>query len=151
MSSPQASAKATSLIYAGIVGPSADETHTQESSILLCECCMLKLVNDDASACRDYYGHTHADLELHATATTVVVESSPVYDDNRALACDGHPAGQIMAGEPFWIAHVFTDADQDKSASPPATGRSRVTPSGLRSRPGTQPPPNTTTSRTSPS
>ena len=37
----------------------------------LCDCCAMKLVNDDLSSCKDYYEHTHAPCE-HLNAMFVI-------------------------------------------------------------------------------
>lgn len=42
---------------------------TTTDTLYVCECCMMLAVNDDDTACRDYYGHDHAAADLPAGLT----------------------------------------------------------------------------------
>lgn len=72
--------------------------------LALCQCCALKLVNDDESACRDYLNHTHPSVDV--PAGTALTGFDPLeHTSARHLDCDG-------CGEPieafglYWLAET---------------------------------------------
>lgn len=76
-------------------------------SLALCQCCAMKLTNDDETSCRDFYGHDHAGLSV--PAGTVVSEIEPrVNDRTGSLTCDGH-GGEIEPMGHYWNAEIITD------------------------------------------
>lgn len=76
-------------------------SEVQDKSLSLCDCCAMKLTNDDDSACRDFYNHTHAELKVpFGTALT----GGPFdYQGRYSMTCDGH-RGEIMTFEKYWSA-----------------------------------------------
>lgn len=83
-----------------------------KETLVLCECCALKLTNDDESACREFHGHTHRTPDV--PADTVVSQGPHVWDGTLALTCHGHdPRGEDSAsaihnGQTFWVAEVMS-------------------------------------------
>lgn len=74
-------------------------------TFVLCQCCALKLANDDESGCRDHHGHDHPALDLPAD---VVVSQGPhLWDGTLDLACHGHEGGSVRPGEEFWVAELM--------------------------------------------
>ncbi|PZP30906.1 MAG: hypothetical protein DI613_09860 [Kocuria rhizophila] len=52
----------------------------------VCTCCMLEAVNNDDSACRSYYGHTHAESTMppNAAPTHTIETTAEMFQE-----CDG--------------------------------------------------------------
>lgn len=74
--------------------------------LILCECCVLKLTNDDESACRDFHQHTHAVLQ--ATGQLVLQTQEPhIWDGHHTPNCHGH--GAVITNEKFWVAEALYD------------------------------------------
>lgn len=73
-------------------------------TFVLCECCALKLANDDDSSCRDYHGHDHASLDV--PAGTAITQGPHDWDGTLALACHGHKGGTIETLGQFWVAEL---------------------------------------------
>lgn len=71
---------------------------------VLCECCALKLANDDESGCRDYHRHEHASLNV--PLGTAVSQGPHTWDGTLDLACHGHERGLVQPGETFWVAEL---------------------------------------------
>ncbi|MDP9903162.1 hypothetical protein [Arthrobacter bambusae] len=73
---------------------------------VLCECCALKLNNDDESGCRDYHGHGHDSLDV--LAGTVISQGPHVWDGKLDLTCHGHKDGVVHPGGAFWVAEIMS-------------------------------------------
>lgn len=74
--------------------------------MILCECCALKLANDDESGCRDHHGHDHPPLLV--PAGTVIVQGPHRWDGTLDLTCHGHAGGRIGPGQEFWAASTVS-------------------------------------------
>lgn len=80
---------------------------TETATLTLCQCCAMKLANDDDSSCRDFHKHTHADLSVPAGA--VLVDLEPTRNEGaRYLVCDGH-GEKIAPLAHYWIIEVLSD------------------------------------------
>lgn len=75
-------------------------------TFVLCECCALKLANDDDSACRDYHRHEHASLCV--PAGTAITQGPHEWDGSLHLSCHGHEDGAIQPLGRFWVAELVT-------------------------------------------
>lgn len=77
-----------------------------EKILHLCECCALVVVNDDDTACRDYYGHTHVRADVAAN-TVVEIGDPQEHISGHYLLCDGHRQ-QIAAMATYYQARCRT-------------------------------------------
>ena len=80
---------------------------TETATLALCQCCAMKLANDDDSSCRHFHKHTHAALTVPAGA--VLVDLEPTRNEGaRHLVCDGH-GENIGESAHYWIVEVLSD------------------------------------------
>lgn len=84
--------------------------------LILCECCALKLANDDDSGCRDFHHHTRPGLDV--PAGTVISQGPHTWDGTLDLACHGHEGGVVHPEETFWVAEVMSDGLLTESTDP---------------------------------
>lgn len=68
----------------------------------LCDCCAMKVANDDTTSCRDFYDHDHEDFNL--PGITALSDGSFEHSGLSPMSCSGHPDGQIQPGERYWRA-----------------------------------------------
>lgn len=78
---------------------------THKKMLILCECCALKLTNDDESGCRDFHRHTHGPLSV--PGDTAITQGPHEWDGTLALDCHGHEDGVIYPDQVFWVAESF--------------------------------------------
>lgn len=81
---------------------------TSKRQLILCECCTIKLANDDDSACRDYHGHTHHNL-LASEFLALTSLDPYIWEGRSNLNCHGH--GGELTSEKFWIAEAVQPTD----------------------------------------
>lgn len=64
---------------------------TITGELYLCECCALKLANDDESSCTGYYGHeAHALQSMNLQSPRLVLSGNErEWQDRYAWYCDG--------------------------------------------------------------
>ena len=70
------------------------------STHILCQCCMLALVNADESACRDYYQHDHPSCRLVGIYPTEEL----IHREITPLLCDGCERPAIGVDDHYWLA-----------------------------------------------
>lgn len=94
------------------ISPVATPAPTEHPAPLtLCECCMLLLVNDDSSQCRDFHGHTHEGMKV-PDGTALISMTPRTNDAPRPMRCDGH-GGDITVMAPYWVALAPAEHDDD--------------------------------------
>lgn len=80
------------------------EPDMASQTLVLCECCALKLAGDDESGCRDYHHHTHEPLDV--PACTAISRGPCTHAGTTALTCDGHTGGVVDSGQTYWVAEA---------------------------------------------
>ncbi|MFD2794647.1 hypothetical protein ACFS27_13905 [Promicromonospora vindobonensis] len=85
-------------------------------TLFLCECCALKLSNDDESGCRDFHHHTHSGLDV--PAETVIAQGPYTWDGSHDLACHGHEGGVVQTDQTYWVAEVLSAPDDPRTEVP---------------------------------
>lgn len=79
-----------------------------EEQVFLCDCCAMKLANDDDSACRDFHGHDHASLDV--PLGTALIDGPFDWDQiHSTIRCSGHlddrgEPSEIVYGQSYWHA-----------------------------------------------
>ncbi|PUB32493.1 N-6 DNA methylase [Promicromonospora sp. AC04] len=81
-------------------------TGAADKTLILCECCALKLDKDDDSACRGLHHHTHPGLDA---PTNAVISHGPLtWDGAHDLACQGHQGGIVRPSETYWLTSAIS-------------------------------------------
>lgn len=79
-----------------------DEEADDDVEVLVCECCIMLICNDDDSACRGYHHHDHPDCQLPAY-TVVFTDTIDDWDSTWPGECAG--CGQtLLQGATYALA-----------------------------------------------